>query len=169
MNFKTSQTASKRSSRMNVPHGLKSTSLWPLGRQPKPGSDFSSRTRHSCTRHLTFSLRCYLSNFFLSQFVFLCPGKEYPFSMCKLLEYLVPSYRSTNVRLLSWAQQFSNPLRQAHLCLRVADAKAPHGTAITLSCLAPHVQEFCSANFEVRRARRCDPMSFRVRENLSAP
>lgn len=37
--FKTSQTASKRSSRMNVPHGLKSTSLRVLRTLPKPDSD----------------------------------------------------------------------------------------------------------------------------------
>lgn len=95
------------------------------------------------------------------------PGKVCAFSICKLIEY--PVHKLSFYESKACSRELSNPLRQARQCLRVADGEAPHGTAITPSYPVPRVQESCFANFEVRQARRYDPMSFRVRENLSAP
>jgi hypothetical protein len=64
MNFKTSQTASKRSSRMNVPHGLKSTSLRSLGTHPKLGSDsFVEDDPALLVRDRTFDLFLFVAHY----------------------------------------------------------------------------------------------------------
>jgi hypothetical protein len=78
MSFKTSQTASKRSSRMNVPHGLKSTSFRP---HPKLGSDFFVEDPALLVWDRTFDFSLFVAHylivtFFLSRFVFPAPRES---------------------------------------------------------------------------------------------